>query len=630
MPACHESWAKPYSVSSYETLREVSIPSHLRESPRLRVWVPLALAIGALAYLMPFVDRGWMPHDEGTIGGNAVRVLAGQIPHIHFQDYSGAMTWLYAALFRVFGIDVIHFRQALLVGAIAAVLVWYCIARRFAGPAAAAAAAFVALLWSFPNYFAGLPSWWIVIFGSCTVLFLMRFAERRRLASLLVAGLFCGLACTFKQTGMYLVASAALSIVFAEQSSQPFHGRADAVHPSAWLRALAASLSAACVLLLIASKLSASTVILLAAPPLSVAAVLWLDERHRRDEGAGQRPRTLVLHLTVFTAGVLLPIAIWLIPYATRGAWGPLLQGTLGLAQNFTRVIAYETPSLWLAVGLLPLLFLLRFAAAGTSERGRRATAWIVPVVVALFFSFRLGHLMIWNAFRFGSIATILWSAYWIWRDRTHRSNKAPLFALTATAAFVGLNQFPFSAPVYFCYVAPFAVLTLFASLSSAGEPAKAFRPPLLLALAIFAALSLNRGYLDNMGYEHAVVRLDTKLDLPRASLRVSREDAEMYRRVVSLIDAHSSGDTIYAFPDCPEVYYLASKANPTPANFDLFYRLTTDQVLRIWTERDVRVIVINHRPRFSGRPAADLLQEARSRFAHTERVGLFEVRWRE
>jgi hypothetical protein len=36
-----------------------------------------AALVGALAHLTMFVARGWIPHDEGTLGQNAERVLAG-------------------------------------------------------------------------------------------------------------------------------------------------------------------------------------------------------------------------------------------------------------------------------------------------------------------------------------------------------------------------------------------------------------------------------------------------------------------------------------------------------------------------------------------------------------------------
>ena len=64
------------------------------------------MLVATAVYLLPFVHRGWIPHDEGTLAGDAVRLMAGERPHVDFQDpYSGAMTWLYAALFEVFGVD---------------------------------------------------------------------------------------------------------------------------------------------------------------------------------------------------------------------------------------------------------------------------------------------------------------------------------------------------------------------------------------------------------------------------------------------------------------------------------------------------------------------------------------------
>jgi len=74
----------------------------------------VATVICAGAYLAPFIDRGWIPHDEGTIAGDALRLIQGELPHVGFQDpYIGGMTWFYAGLFRLFGVDLVTIRGAL-------------------------------------------------------------------------------------------------------------------------------------------------------------------------------------------------------------------------------------------------------------------------------------------------------------------------------------------------------------------------------------------------------------------------------------------------------------------------------------------------------------------------------------
>ena len=45
----------------------------------------------AAAYLVPFVARGWIPHDEGTIGLDSVRLLAGERPHIVVSRIAGGL-----------------------------------------------------------------------------------------------------------------------------------------------------------------------------------------------------------------------------------------------------------------------------------------------------------------------------------------------------------------------------------------------------------------------------------------------------------------------------------------------------------------------------------------------------------
>ena len=60
------------------------------------------LLLAGCLYLVPFVDRGWVPLDEGMVGQAAERVLNGQLPHVDYEEpYPGALSYAYAAVFRI-------------------------------------------------------------------------------------------------------------------------------------------------------------------------------------------------------------------------------------------------------------------------------------------------------------------------------------------------------------------------------------------------------------------------------------------------------------------------------------------------------------------------------------------------
>ena len=44
------------------------------------------IVVAAVVYLIPFVPRGWVPHDEGMLGQAAEQVLHGGIPHVDYEE----------------------------------------------------------------------------------------------------------------------------------------------------------------------------------------------------------------------------------------------------------------------------------------------------------------------------------------------------------------------------------------------------------------------------------------------------------------------------------------------------------------------------------------------------------------
>src|SRR4029453_7091374 len=74
-------------------------------------WLLVAVVLASGLYVRPFVDKGWVPHDEGLLGQSAERVLAGQLPHRDFDEvYTGGLSYLHALAFKLGGVRSIVLR----------------------------------------------------------------------------------------------------------------------------------------------------------------------------------------------------------------------------------------------------------------------------------------------------------------------------------------------------------------------------------------------------------------------------------------------------------------------------------------------------------------------------------------
>lgn len=609
---------------------------------RIRKWEPGARSTGLLLlvlvvlYLLPFVGRGWIPHDEGTIAGDAVRLLDGELPHVQFQDpYTGGMTWLYAGLFRVFGIDLLTIRWALLAAAAVSTLAWYDVALRFAKPLPAAAVALVGLLWSFPNYFAGLPSWWALTFASLGLVAFARFLETRRSTWLFALGVSVGLACAFKQTGLYLVAGAWLAVAFDERQDRPRATGVNSGPTSARLvRLIGVALVCIGLAFVVGMLPSVGTLMLLVSPIVLVAAHVMIDEWRfggvTRDGGDGVV--TLLTRTAVLGLGVAVPVAIVCLPYL-GGQLSAFAYGALILPQKRGTSSAYDLARPIIAIAFVPyLLEVVRLLKGGRLPAAASLPRWVpwAVVVVLLCLTWTIpGYRFLWNAVRFSLLAGVPFAIVTMSQPSISRTARSLLALIVSFAAFMAFFQFPFPAPVYFSYAAPLVILALVSAISV--QPG--FRPgalsPVLLLLGAFALVWLNRGYAGNIGLRPEVVSFPQPLGSPRAHINVSAEDAGTYRRMVALLDTHASGRYIHAFPDCPEVYYLAARRNPTAANFE-FFELEDEQTLEaLWDRHAISAIVLNRRPGFSPPPSPAQWALARRVFPNSEDLGRFEVRWR-
>ena len=208
------------------------------------------------------------------------------------------------------------------------------------------------------------------------------------------------------------------------------------------------------------------------------------------------------------------------------------------------------------------------------------------------------------------------------------------LFLLISVLALTSLIQFPFAAPVYFCYVTPLILLAVVALSSLRPSHNNFIFGAVLIFYLAFWIFRATPGFIYNLGLRYAPNQQTTTLALPRAgALRVDPQLADEYARLIPLIQQHATGNYIYAGPDAPEVYFLAGKRNPTRTLFDFLDQDTINRnqnILNTIARNQVNVIAVREQPYFSRPLSPQLIQALAVQFPNTQTVGEFQVRWRQ
>jgi hypothetical protein len=597
------------------------------------------MIVAALAYLLHFVARGWIPHDEGMLGQSADRVLAGGLPHVDYEEaYTGGLSWVYAALFRLTSVDLLNVRWLLFGAACWGACLVYAIARRYFHPTGAALATWVALGWSFPNYFAGLPSWWLLICALACTWTVIRYTETGRLRFLVAAGVAVGVAMAIKQTGVYLAVALVLSLLYdGGRSSRARHRLAQMEGPARWSAAIGAMVLAAGIL---APRIFGIEGLYLFCPAAACAVVLMLPREWRSESPLARPPLTLVC---VATAAAAVPLACLLVPYLIRHRLWDFVYGSVLLPRKRLTFASMSMPGPSAIITALPMLALTSLAASSRLGSWSVHAKWLLWAAAFLLpiaalwnvFSYQI----IWQSARLYAVLLPLGVCWQLASDRGQQpehqgpngGQRAVRFAAAAMLAWTSLNQFPFAAPIYFCYVAPLVVVAAIVATGAGSVPRRETLFPWAVMLLLFAVLCANRGYIQPLGMFHDPLRFDTALNLPRAHLNVSDGDAQVYRSLVLSIERHLRGGQLIAGPDCPEVYFLSGLTSPSGRLFDFFSddRPDSRRDADIGAWLTGAVIVLNHGPSFSPGPSDRLSEGLRREFPHGEDIGRFEVRWR-
>ena len=592
------------------------------DARRATWWRVLAVVwVVSAAYVGHGLNRGWIPHDEGTLAQSAERTLDGELPHRDFDEvYTGGLSYANAAAFRALGTNLVSLRLLLFVAFLACVPALYYCATRFARPAVAGLVTALGVAWSLPTYSAAMPSWYNLFFATWGTAALLRHVETGQRRWLVAAGLVGGLSCLVKVVGLYYVAAVLLFPVFRERALHAASPGRPVARRQPYPVAVGAGLLGFVALLvwLVHRHLDAASVLHFVLPGAALAGLAY-RESAATDAPTGQRVSTLFRLLSPFALGVLIPVAVFLLPYLRSGSAAALWHGVFTTPARRLDFAARGLPGAASALAALPVAALLGIVPLPRVGAQRAVLGLLLLVLLGFLV---LSRHAVWYSVRPLLPLTVLVGVWQLGRAGADLApqSRQQLFLVLSVAALVSLVQFPFAAPIYFAYVAPLAALAALTVVAAERRRLRLFPGAVLALYLVFAVVNT-----------HPSHEQSAPLALARGGLIVPAREAARYDSLVSLLRAHATGAYAYAAPDCPEVYFLAALRNPTRTIWDFLDDSAdrTARVVRALDDHYVTAVAIDTRPPFSGPLSPDLIDSLARRYPQREPVDGFLVRWR-
>lgn len=599
-----------------------------------RFWLVAVLALAWLTLLLPL---DWIPHDDGALAQAAERVLNGEVPHRDFDElYSGGLTFIHALAFRVLGVDLLALRLVLLTAFALWLPVVHSLARRFVPPWPAAGVTLLAAVWSAPVYPAPMPSWYNLFLATAALWALQHWLESRRWRWAALAGAFAALSIAVKVSGVFLLAGLLLALALdaeAEVAMVPADSTGRVAH-SVWVTVAVIGATAATAWLL-RTPATVRQWLHLMVPILAMLALLSLRTWHSTADG-WPRTQRLLAGTVPLIAGLAGTLVILVGLYALAdGDLRALARGVFVLPARRIGSASLQPPEVLTSlVGVLPFVFL---AWSPSLRRPARPLAVALVLLLLAWLCYRLPWSPRLSRVTWASVRMLLPLAalmgLWSLRQRSQWGLQHLRAAgALAVVVFCGLIQYPFTHMLYFAYVAPLLILALGAiwPIALPGRPA----PALLLGgfALLFGLWWAPHGLAAARHPRGDLAGAFVSLELPRARIRVSPEDRRTYMRIAQLVRSHSGGNPIFAFPDSPEIYFLTEQHNPTRVLFDFLSEsgTTPEERLAVIQRADVQLIVHNIALGFSPPSPPALVDSLAALFPHSERVGDFDVRWRQ
>ncbi len=581
----------------------------IRPTARLAIRTSVAGVLTVMLsvlYLADTLHSGWVPHDTGQLGQTAERVLDGEMQHRDFDEpYTGGLGYLHAMAFRLLGVRAESMRWMLLCYFGLFVSAVYFIAIRVTSAWVAVPVTLLCAALSVPLYSAGLPSWYNLFFATFGLLALLQHLDTGKRRWLFWSGCCAGCSLLMKITGLYFVAVGLLYIAY--QSSVA------GVRGSGRSRVYAIVITVACVLFagLGALFTRGSNPLANAAhftlPLIGISACLVFQVWSAGRTAPAARIRDLARLMLPYCLGVAWILGLFVLPYAMTGGLEDLYRGLFVLPAARLAHAALAPPDLkWMVLSLPVLGILLAGLFKPARSLNRPVVLWAFAVLLTgvLFASQSPGgYLCLFQAMR-NLIPLVVLAGVCLLVSRRAVEDRTALFLVMAAAALCSLVQYPYAYGTYFFYAAPLMILAVLYLVTCQPYAPKALFAALLVFALIAAVVRIPQPDPRLLNGLQMPAFPTATMNLARCHFHVYREDARVYTELVELIQKLTpEGGYIYAAPDCPEVYFLSGRRNPTRTFYELFQESDGDRrqsLLDMLQRRQINVVVINHHPPFS------------------------------
>lgn len=604
--------------------------------------VLLSLVYAYLIALHGFV--GWIAWDEGSLGQMAERVLFGELPHIDYDCmYTGLLSLLHALWYQVTGVELPALRWFLFLSHyLFLAAAYYATLRISRSVVWAVVATLLLMLWGVLQYPTSMPSWQSLHLTIAGAFCLILYERKPHRAWLLLAGVFCGLSILVKITGLYWVMALGYYWLYRNQS--------DCARAYGWSTSRRFSGGAAFIIAALFSPPLLVGVLCLrpfqldlclyyVLPFVGLSAAVSYRELFLQSGPFLERMLGVLRLLVPYLVGLAGPILAYLGFYAYHGGVGNLLNGVF--VQPFTRLsdATHPPPHIgWLLVLGLAILGVSIASRLGSRRVQQLVAVALFTVVLAGCFVDQI-YLGVWECLRWAvPVACFIpFLTLAVERNQLDKRSHANLVLLAGALASLNLLQYPFAEKIYFLYVIPGLVLLVMATGVAFRQVASGKNwtiGALALSLILFAWVYLEKAPRALFGF--APYEDYVGIDAPRDGLKVDPSDYIFYYELGAYIERYAKEDDyIYAFPDCPEVYFLYEKRNPSRALFDFLGRNEDEYadaaMLAQLEAKNVNLAVLHLKSYFSKSPSQATVDRLQQRFPYGKILsgGKFLVLWR-